>query len=103
LKSAIVGLVLALVAVAQPDVSRAFDRRQFHVHGYVQWVAGEKLMLFTDDGAPIAIDIAEVDQSEYHALEQGEGITVGGVLKPPENADARLMPYLAFWIRRDRQ
>jgi hypothetical protein len=57
----------------------------------------------TDYGAPIAIDLTEADQSEYHALEQGEGITVGGVVKPPENADARLMPFLAFWIQRDRQ
>ena len=69
LKSVIIGLALTLVAVVgQPDVSSAFDRRQFRVHGYVQWIAGEKLMLFTDDGAPIAIDLTETDQSAYQAL-----------------------------------
>jgi len=103
-KSAILGVVLALVVFGQPDVSSgALDRRHFRLHGYVQWIAGEKLMLFTDDGAPIAIDLTEADQSEYQALEQGEGITVGGVVKLPEEVDARSMPFLAFWIRRDRQ
>ena len=104
MKSAILGVVLALVVFGQPDVSSgALDRRHFRLHGYVQWIAGEKLMLFTDDGAPIAIDLTEADQSEYRALEQGEGITVGGVVKLPEEVDARSMPFLAFWIRRDRQ
>jgi hypothetical protein len=103
-KSVILALMLALVVFAQPDVSSgALDRRQFRVHGYVQWIAGEKLMLFTDDGAPIAIDLTEADQSEYHALEQGEGITVGGVVKLPEDVDSRSMPFVALWIRRDRQ
>jgi len=103
-KSAIFGLVLTLLAFGQPDVSSgAVDRRQFRVHGYVQWIAGEKLMIFTDEGGPLAIDLTDADQSEYQALEQGEGITVGGVIKLPEDVGARSMPFLAFWIRRDRQ
>ena len=103
MKSVIVGLVLTVVAIGQLDVSSAFDRRQFRVHGYVQWIAGEKLLLTADNGAVIAIDLTEADQSDYRALEQGEGITVAGVVKPPENADARFVPFLALWIRRDRQ
>jgi hypothetical protein len=102
-KAVILGLVLTLVGLGQSDLSSAFERRQFRVHGYVQWIAGEKLLLTADNGAVIAIDLTEADQSDYHALEQGEGITVGGVVKPPENADARFVPFLALWIRRDRQ
>src|SRR5262245_10813908 len=102
-KSVILAFVLTLVGLFQPDVSNAFERRQFFVHGYVQWIAGEKLMLTADNGAIIAIDLTEADQSSYRALEQGEGITVAGLIKAPENADARSMPYLALWIRRDRQ
>ena len=60
-------------------------------------------MLTTDDGVPIAIDLTEADQSEYQALAQDEGVTVGGVVKSPENADARSMPFLVSWIRRDTQ
>ena len=101
-KAMIVGLVLALVGLGQLDVSSAFEHRRFHVHGYVQWIAGEKLMLLTDAGGAIAIDLSEADQAAYHALEQGEGITVSGVVKPPENADARFVPFLALWIQRDR-
>ena len=99
----IFGLVLTLVGLGQPDLSSAFEHRQFHVHGYVQWIAGEKLMLLADNGAVIAIDLTEADQSDYQALAQGEGITVGGVVKPPENVADQFIPFLALWIQRDRQ
>jgi hypothetical protein len=96
-------LLLTLVGVGQPDVASGYDnRRGFWVHGYVQWIAGSKLMLTADSGAPVAIDISEVAQSAYQALEQGEGITIAGVVKPPVNVDDRFMPYLAQSIRRDR-
>src|SRR5262245_57841324 len=99
----ILAVASTLAAVGQSDLSSAFERRQFFVHGYVQWIAGEKLMLTADNGAVIAIDLTEADQSSYRALEQGEGVTVAGLVKSPENADARFVPYLALWIRRDRQ
>jgi hypothetical protein len=96
-------LLLAVAGLGQPDPSGAQDnRRGFWVHGYVQWIAGSKLMLTADSGAPVAIDISEVAQSEYQALEQGEGVTIAGVVKPPVNVDDRFMPNLAQSIRRDR-
>jgi hypothetical protein len=102
-KSLLFWLLLVLVEFGQPDVSGAFDnRRGFWVHGYVQWIAGSKLMLTADSGAPVAIDISELDQRSYQALEQGEGVSIAGVVKPPVNVDDRFLPYLAQWIRRDR-
>jgi hypothetical protein len=56
-KSLVFWLVSTLVGLGQSDVSGAFERRQFRVHGYVQWIAGEKLMVLADNGAPIAIDL----------------------------------------------
>ena len=103
MKSVILAFLLTLVGLGQSDVSGAFERRQFWVHGYVQWIAGQKLMLSADNGAVVAVDLTEADQSAYQALEQGEGITVAGVVKSPESADARSTPFLAHWIRRDRQ
>ena len=103
MKTVLLCLFLTLAGLGQPDVSGASDnRRGFWVHGYLQWIAGSKLMLLTDSGANVAIDITEVEQSSYQALEQGEGITVAGVVKPPVNVDDRFMPYLALSIRRDR-
>src|SRR5215510_4566089 len=59
-------LFLVLVGLGQPDVSGAYDnRRGFVFHGYVQWIAGSKLMLRDDYGAPVAIDLTEIDQSSY--------------------------------------
>jgi hypothetical protein len=102
-KSVILASVLTLAALSPSEVSSQFERRQFFVHGYVQWIAAEKLMLTADNGAVIAIDLTEADQSSYRALEQGEGVTIAGILKPPQDTNARSMPYLALWIRRDRQ
>jgi len=101
-KFMIFALVLTLVELGPSEVSSALDRRQFRVHGYVQWIAGEKLMLLADNGGNMAIDLSEADQSAYQALTQGEGNTVGGVVKPPENVDDRFVPFLALWIQRDR-
>ena len=53
MKFVLFGLVLILIGLGQADVSSAFERRQFRVHGYVQWIAGEKLMLLADNGASI--------------------------------------------------
>ena len=103
MKTVMVTLVLGLVVLGQLDISAAFEHRRFHVHGYMQWIAGEKLLLRTDDGALLAIDISELDQRSYHAVEQGEGITVSGVVKPPEDSDARLLPFLALWMQSDNQ
>ena len=103
MKFVLFGLLLILVGLGQADVSSAFERRQFRVHGYVQWIAGEKLMLLADNGASIAIDLTEAEQSAYQGLAQGEGISVAGVVKPPENVDNRFVPYQALWIQRDSQ
>ena len=103
MRAVLLCLLVLLVGLGQPDLSGAQDnRRGFWVHGYVQWIAGSKLMLLTDSGAQVALDISELDQRAYQALEQGEGITVAGVIKPPVNVDDRYMPYLAQSIRRDR-
>ncbi len=100
-KAVLLCLFLTLAGLGQPDVSGAYDnRRGFWVRGYLQWIAGSKLMLLADSGANVAI--TEVEQSAYQALEQGEGITITGVVKPPVNVDDRFMPYLALSIRRDR-
>ena len=103
MRAVLLCLLVLLVGLGQPDLSGAQDnRRGFWVHGYVQWIAGSKLMLLADSGAQVALDISELDQRAYQALEQGEGITVAGVIKPPVNVDDRYMPYLAQSIRRDR-
>ena len=97
-------LLLILIGLLPSDLSTAQeDRRWFRFHGYLQWIAGTKLMLLADNGASIAIDLTEADQSSYQGLAQGEGITVGGTVKPFETVDARMMPFLALWIQRDRR
>jgi hypothetical protein len=59
------GLIGTLIGLLPSDVSTAQeDRRRFRIHGYVQWIAGTKLMLLAGNGAPIAIDLTESDQGQ---------------------------------------
>jgi hypothetical protein len=65
--------VLAGAAAGQESV-------QFH--GRVQWISGTQLVMQTDDGLSLAVDLLNVDQSSYEALAPGQGVTVAGVVAP---------------------
>ena len=48
--------------------------------GRVQWIAGQTLMLVTDFGQSIGIDLANVDLDQYRGLTQGDHVIVIGRL-----------------------
>jgi hypothetical protein len=50
--------------------------------GYVQWIAGTRMQVLTENGASVAVDLTEADQSSYQALRGGETVVVDGVLSP---------------------
>ena len=53
------------------------------VQGRVQWIAGEKMMLIPDSGAPpVEIDIKQVPQDNYRTLKEGDPVVVSGVVSP---------------------
>jgi len=51
------------------------------VQGRVQWIAGEKMMLIPDSGAPpVEIDIKQVPLDNYRTLKEGDPVLVSGVV-----------------------
>ena len=68
-------LIVALAfapALAQP--------RYVQLTGWVQWIAGEKLMLALDDGSGVVpVDLTQVPLDEYHTLSGHDQVMVTGV------------------------
>ena len=53
--------------------------------GRVQWIAGSTLILATDDGWSLRVDLTRVPQSDYLGLGQGDRIIVSGALSQDGN------------------
>jgi hypothetical protein len=74
----------ALLAVAVfwvlTGVAAGQDSVQFH--GRVQWISGTQMVIQTDDGLSLAVDLLDVDQASYEGLAPGDGVTVVGVVAP---------------------
>jgi hypothetical protein len=72
----VAGLIVALAfapALAQPHYVR--------LTGWVQWIAGEKLMLVLDNGSGVVpVDLARVPLDEYSTLTQRDQVMVIGVV-----------------------
>src|SRR5262249_12949174 len=54
-----------LIAVGLMSVlassTTAGTHERFRVQGYVQWIAGSKMVVVTDDGVSLALDLTEAD------------------------------------------
>ena len=75
--SSLLALLLILGAVAPVAAQDVVIR----LDGRVQWIAGEKMMLIPDGGAPpVEIDIKQVPQDNYQALKEGDPVVVSGVV-----------------------
>ena len=56
-----------------------------YYEGRVQWIAGSTLILATDDGWSIRVDLTRVDQREYLGLGSRVRIIVSGVVSEDGN------------------
>ena len=93
-------VVTVMAVLAWPQAAGADER--FRVHGYVQWIAGSKMVLFTDDGVSLALDLTDAAQSSYQSVMDGDGVTVEGVIRRPATLDSDSMPLAAKTIEPDR-
>jgi len=69
-------LAVSIAASAQGPV---------YYEGRVQWIAGSTLILMTDDGWSIRVNLTRVDQSEYQSLSPRSRIIVSGVVSQDGN------------------
>ena len=78
----VAGGALAVVLLTAIGPSAAQSGRYVQLAGQVQWIAGQKLMLLTDGGGGVDIDIARVPLDQYRTLTQGDRVIVGGIVSP---------------------
>jgi hypothetical protein len=72
------GSVLFVSASAAGDVPVRFEAR-------VLWVAGQTLVVATDDSRSISVDLTYVAQDEYQRLGSDDWVVVTGVLPAGRN------------------
>ena len=94
-------VVVSVIAVLASHTAAGAEER-FRVHGYVQWIAGSKMVLFTDAGVSLALDLTEADQSSYQGVMDGDGVTIEGVVRRPASLDTDSMPLVVETIEPDR-
>jgi len=56
-----------------------------YYEGRVQWIAGSTLILATDEGWSVRVNLARVDQSEYQGLGPRARVIVGGMVSQDGN------------------
>jgi hypothetical protein len=61
--------------------------------GVVQWIAGNRMQVVTDDGVSFAIDLTQADQSSYRGLRNGDRVVVDGVV----SSDGRRIVAQDIW------
>ena len=71
------------VLFAAPLLAEA--QRPLLYEGRVQWIAGSTLILMTDDGWSLRVDLTRVPQSDYSGLTPRDRIIVSGTLSQDGN------------------
>ena len=80
------GLRMGLLAVASalavtgafPTGSHAADGVPVRFQARVSWVAAETMVVATDDGVAVNVDLSQVAQDEYQRLAPGARVIVNG-------------------------
>ena len=75
--------LMAGALLAAPLTAEA--QRLMLYEGRVQWIAGSTLILATDDGWSIRVDLTRVAQSDYSGLGPRDRIIVSGTLSEDGN------------------
>ena len=63
----------------------AEGQQLLYYEGTVQWIAGSTMIVMTDDGLSVRVDLKRVDQSEYLVLVVRDRVIVTGQLSPDGN------------------
>ena len=77
-------LMTLMIASAWPATSLA-QGSAVRLQGRVSWIAGETLVISTDDTPSIRIDLSQVDQADYQRLASGDRVIVTGII--PDERD----------------
>jgi len=73
----LLGLVAALVVAVA--LGPAAAQPYLRVDGWVQWIAADKMVIVTDSGPSVAVDLSRAPLEDYRTLRQRERVAVIGV------------------------
>jgi len=77
---AILGLVPAVTILPTP--AAVADEQVVRVDGLVQWIGGGQLIVQSDNGASVGVDLTSVPQDEYAGLGVRDRVAVIGMVSP---------------------
>jgi hypothetical protein len=77
-------LALLAVVITLPS-SPASAQGEVCFQGRVSWIAGETMIISTDDTPSVRVDLRHVDQDEYQRLTTGEFVIVTGTIADDAN------------------
>ena len=77
-------MALALLSVLSVTAGAA-DDPPVRVQGRVLWIAGETLMVATDDSQSVNVDLTHVPQDEYQRLGSNDRVVVTGIIPTEPN------------------
>ena len=77
---AILGLAPAVTILPAPPA--AADEQVVRVDGLVQWIGGGQLIVQSDNGVSVGVDLTSVPQDEYAGLGVRDRVAVIGMVSP---------------------
>ena len=77
-------MAFALLSVLYVNASAA-DDTPVRFQGRVLWIAGETLIVGTEDSQSINVDLTHVSQDEYQRLERNDSVVVTGTIPTEGN------------------
>jgi len=77
-------MALALLSVLSGTAGAA-DDTTVRFQGRVLWIAGETLIVGTEDSQSINVDLTHVSQDEYQRLERNDSVVVTGTIPTEGN------------------
>ena len=78
--AALIALALLNVLSVTPSVADDADDAPVHFRARVLWIAGDTLMVATDDGQSVNVNLTRVPQDQYQRLGINDRVVVTGTI-----------------------
>jgi hypothetical protein len=78
-------LALLALSIMLPSSPAAAQGDEVRFEGRVSWIAGETMIVSTDNTPSVRVDLRHVDQDEYQRLKMGDFVIVIGTIADDAN------------------
>jgi len=78
-------MALLAISIMLPSSPVSAQGDEVRFEGRVSWIAGETMVVSTDDAPSVRVDLTHVDQDEYQRLTTGDFVIVTGTISDDAN------------------